>query len=520
MKIKSYVLNSRNFRKSFSIFKRVLKSASKFNLRNILVRRYTPQKLIRLVHEDLPLFGEDINKLIKKFEKDFLPYCIAQSNPMYMAFPDSGNAISGLVGDIYKPFLNQNLIADKKSAPLGTYLEIQVIDWFRQLVGYKKSKIFPKDISQVGGMLSLGGVLSNVIALLVSRNKLFKDSFEKGLTCNDVCILVPESINHYSIDLAMGYLGLGSQNLEYVKLDSHFRMDLDYLKSKIKNIKSKNKKVLAVVSYAGDSRTMQIDHLKQISDICRKERIWFHVDACHGFSLLFSENQKKKLDGINLADSITFDPHKSLMLPYPCSLVLFKNPANLMGLSKDCNMALSANTYDLGQITPFIGSKSFESLKLWFLLKSMGLKNIGKIIDSRTNLTLFLKKLVDMDSDFVALNDVTINSLCFLFYPSSLKERHSIANKNQKKEIEKFLDRLNEKIQDKIYSNGSSCVHLFRLVDIGDRALLKNSGARQVLGIILGNARTTPKDIKNIFNTIKRLGVQIYNDEKENILGF
>ena len=180
-------------------------------------------------------------------------------------------------------------------------------------------------------------------------------------------------------------------------------------------------------------------------------------------------------------------------------------------------MALSPNTYDVGQITPFIGSKPFESLKIWFLLKSMGLKNIGKVIDYRTNLTLFFKKLIDEDPNFISLNEVNINSFCFIFFPESLRKKYTYANKNQKKRIQSFLDSLNRKIQEELYLTGDYCIHSFNLIDFGNKALLKKSGPRQVLGAILGNALTTPKHIKNMFNTIKRLGVKIYEHEKESI---
>ena len=102
-------------------------------------------------------------------------------------------------------------------------------------------------------------------------------------------------------------------------------MNLDDLKEQIKKIKKSGGEILAVSAYAGDSRTMQNDNFEEIHKICESNNIWFHIDACHGSALLFSNKLKHKLKGIELADSVTLDPHKVLMVPYPNSIVLFKN---------------------------------------------------------------------------------------------------------------------------------------------------------------------------------------------------
>lgn len=509
MKRDIFCLNRYNVKYVQDILKRVVDIGIKFNIRDEVVKSYDSSMLIEKVKEDVPIKGKDINLLINDFEKNFLPYCVNQSSPGYLAFPDAANSVSGLVADSFKSFINQNLIADIKSAPIGTYLEIQVIDWFRKLVGYTSNN-FPKDISKVGGVVSFGGTLSNITALLVARSKVFKNSFYKGLPNNTPksYVLTPEVVEHYSNGIALGYLGLGAENVLHIKTDSSFKMDLEDLERKIKDVLGRGDKIIAVVSYAGDSRTMNIDRFSEISTICKRYGLWFHIDACHGGALIFSDRQKTKLLGIEMADSVTIDPHKILMLPYPCSLVLFKEPSDLTTVSKNFDMTIHNNTYDLGQITPFIGSKSFESLKIWFLLKSIGIKKLGQIIDLRTKLAQNFKDFIDKNEDFVSLNDVSINGVCFLYYPYTLRNIYSNADSLTKFKIENLIDDLNKSIHDQLYRGGSVCVHTFKLCDMGNRALLKNSGKRQVLGIIIGNHNTSKEDIHKIVKLISEVASQ------------
>jgi len=513
LNIDDFFLNKKNKDYAKKLFEKALNIGINFNTNDTIIKKYSTSFLINLVKQDLPVEGEDIKDILNEFKEKFLPYCVNQSSPKYIAFPDAGNSIPGFIAEILKPFLNQNLIADIKSAPVGTYMEIQLINWFRQLIGYKQNNDFPKNISEIGGICCFGGVLSNVSALLVARSKLFHDSFKNGLGNKTAFLLVPELVDHYCTSLAMGYLGFGTKNLVEVKVTSDFKIDLEDLEKKIKQIKQEGKEVLAVIAYAGDTKTMRIDKIDEIAKICKKHNVWLHVDACHGGSLLFSETQKYKLKGIELADSVTIDPHKILAVPYPSSIVLFKNASDLIRVSRTYDATIKLNTYDLGQITPYIGSKSFESLKLWFLIKSLGVKKIGEIVDRRTEIVKYFKRLIDESKDFIALNDVNINGFSFIFFPQDLREK-CFVNKSNKDDVLFFLDKLNKELHDVLYEEGEVCINTFKLIDIANKAFLRETGKRQVLGVTFGNSLTKKKDVDRVYELLIKTGSSVYEEEK------
>ena len=495
----NYFLNNNKYYAQ-QLFNKVINIWIDFSTRKEFIKPYNKELLISLVKEEFKEEWLPIEELIKYFSTEFIPYCINQASVNYIAFPDSGNSLSWYVWDIFKIFLNQNLIADVRSAPLGTYLEINLINQFRKFIWYEVND-YPKDISEVWWVYTYWWVMSVVTWLLVARSKKLWKSFKMWIDSNNYYILVPKWINHYSVSLAMWYLGFGTDKVIEVSLNKDFTINIDELETIIHKAKSNNLNILAIIAYAWDSRTMRIDNLEEISKISKKYNIWLHVDACHWWALLFSKKYKQKLKWIEKADSVTLDPHKVLSVTYPSSLVLFKNSKDLLLVSKNYDMTIEENSFDLWQITPFIWSKSFESLKLWFLIKHFGLSKLSEMVGYRIDLTKYFYNLLKDDDEFITMHSVNINSICFMYKPKGF-----LLNKEN---VYK-LDKLNKKIEEYLYKKWELSIHSFKLPDCGNK-VLPIWEVRQVLGIIIGNNNLTKKDLYNAYLNIKKAWSYLYN---------
>ena len=325
----------------------------------------------------MPIEGVELDKLVEKFKEEILPYCSNFSTTNFMGFPDAGNSIAGLSGAIFTDLLQQNLINSSFCAPIATFMEIAVIKWLRELVGYNIKPI--KNIYDVGGIITYGGTGSNATAMLLARENHRKNTMGNGVTNpSDYKVIIPKAIGHYSIKSSCMWLGCGDNIIE-VPINN-FKYDLEKLREVIKNNKGK---IMCVVAYVGDSRTMSIENLQGVYEVVKSEdkNIWIHADACHGFSLAFSEKIKNKINGLELFDSISTDPHKVLMIPYTLSALLIKDPEKIKMLSSTSDLIMQ-EPYAFGQVTPFIGSKSWISLKAWFVLKNLGVKEIFKRLKS------------------------------------------------------------------------------------------------------------------------------------------
>lgn len=453
--------------------------------------------------ENIPQKGRSMNEILLEFKSKILDGSINQFNPNYIAFPDAGNAVSGLSADTLIPFINQNLISTTKSAPTGTFAEIQVINWIRELLGYQVNK-FPSEASECAGMFVSGGVMANTIGLLAARCKTFPNSRSKGMSSakvKPILIIAGPTVYHYSHIAAFWWLGMGEENIVYVKTTDKFRFDPKDLKEKIKKYNNGDtSKVVAVVCQAGDSRTTTIEDFETISNIVKNNGIWLHIDACHGGVMLFSSRLKKKLKGIENANSVSIDPHKGLCLTYPASMVLFKNVEDLKLLAKSTDITINKGSYDLGQITPFLGSKSFESLKLWFLIKNLGVEGIGKLVEYRYNLAESWQQSIDKSKYFVSLNSIELNSVVFSISPSKVRNHYPDKIISRVK-----LSELNKGLHNKVYADGHLCIHTFDFIDYPNVLKFDTREKIRVLGSIFGNPLTNNHDFRFIIEYMESL---------------
>ena len=441
---------------------------------------------------EFPIEGIGINKLCEEIVNDLVPYCTNFHNPSFMGFPDSGNSSAGVIGGVASELLQQNIINATFCAPIATYIEIFVINWFRKLIGYSVSESV-KTVEEIGGIVTYGGTMSNAVAMLLARINKKPETYVKGIdSSDDLWVIVPEDLGHYSICASLCWTGCGNKTIEVPT--KKFRYDIDMLKNIIMENKSK---IMGIVLYAGDSRTMTIEDISTVYHVIKKcdENIWVHVDACNGFCLAFSDKLRYKLNGIELCDSVSLDPHKMMMLPYTASILLVKNPDMMSKLRTKSDLIMNDNL-SFGQITPFIGSKAWISLKIWCVMRSYGKKGLQRVMDERYELAQYLKERINQTENTLLLNDVDAFAVVFLFYPNNT-----------------FLDDdkiniINKKIYERITNEKKYYIHQFPLT-------IEHQGTKKIiypLRFFSGNSFLTKKKIDAMLVDICEKGKNIYEN--------
>jgi L-2,4-diaminobutyrate decarboxylase len=404
-----------------------------------------------------------------------------------MGFPDAGNAVAGIAGNITADLLQQNLINQSFCSPSGTFAEIAVVRWLREIVGYTNPEQVT-DIFDVGGVITGGGTTSNAIAIMLARENHKPETMKTGVAIDDdFYLVVPKGIGHYSVKSAQMWVGCGNRLLE-VETDG-FRYNLAELERTLRTYKGK---IMGLVAYAGDSRTMTVEHFDKVATLVRSidPTIWLHADACHGFSLGFSDTLRAKLQGIEQFDSITTDPHKVMNSPYTISSLLVREPHKLKSTSSMSDLIMQEQ-FAFGQITPFLGSRPWASLKLWFVIKNLGRKGFGTIIDQRHQLALDLAALLEAAHDFVLINNVDINAVAFMY-----------TGGRQDRPIEE-LNSLNKKIHKMLIQEGSYHLHQFSVPDAG---IIKRGEIIYPLRFMSGNPHTTTQHITDMLQYVRTLG--------------
>lgn len=457
------------------------------------------EELVSALGECIPESGADLTCVLDEVRERITRYSVAQSHPGYLAFPDSGNAVAALAGAVLAPMLNQNLIAVDRSAPAATFVTVQVLEWLRELVGYRSLPLDElRGVRDVAGLPTSGGHMSNHIAMLAALGTAFPEARAKGLQALPTrpVVVMAGPIAHYSHSDAAFHLGLGWDSVVTVPALPGFTTDPAAVERVLAD-PPEGTTPFMVVGVAGNCRTTGLDDLAALAEVCARHGVWFHADACHGGSLIFDPGQRSRfLAGIERADSVSLDPHKGLFSPYPSSYVVFRDRGRLVQFSRHNDAVLADGCWDLGLVTPFVGSNAFQALPTWMLLKNVGTRRLGEIVAARTELVRLLSRLLADSGLFVQLNDVDFYRLAFVFCPpvarAAIRELPADNRVAAVATIGAYTSRLN----DTLYRAGRVCFDEHTLRDLGDRVGLGPERTFTVMAACPGNPLTTVDQIE------------------------
>lgn len=465
---------------------------------NPLLRYAAPDTLQDVVASPLPYDGHEFDAVLEAADRLVVAHSISQSHPGYLAFPDSANSLAAIAGSVLGRFLNQNLIAVDRSAPAATFVEIQVIEWLRELVGYDAKPLDQlRGVKDVGGVWTTGGHLSNHVAMLAALGHAFPAARKGGLRALDTqpTVVMSGPIAHYSHSDAAFHLGLGWDSVLTVPATAGYTTDVDAVEKALADPPA-GKSPFVVIGVAGNCRTTGLDDLAALGEICRRYGVWFHVDACHGGSLIFSERLRTRhLARIELADSISLDPHKGLFTPYPSSYVIFKDPHVLTQFSRHEAIVQRDDCWDLGLITPFLGSRGFESLATWMMLRHIGVRQLGALVEARQALVRHLQRRIDATGLFICLNRVDFYRLAFVFCPLPVWHEIRQLDTDDRARAAKIVSNFTSRLNTTLYQGGQVCFDEHTLADIGDRVGTGAGVGYTVMGACPGNPLLSRADL-------------------------
>lgn len=459
--------------------------------RGDLVLRYAPAaELARRFADSLPTSGVSDDELLALLA-DVASWSVAQADPRYLAFPDTGDSVAGIAGGIVAAFLNQNLIAFDRSAPVGSVIEAQLIGWLRELVGFPTTPLTQyAGPASLGGMWTSGGNMSNHVAVLVALAHAFPQVRDSGLVGlpERPAILLASGVEHFSYLGAAQTLGLGSKGLLFADPADDYTTDPAGIAYRLANPPA-GVRIVMVVGVAGNCRTTGLDDLDALATVCERYGVWFHVDACHGSSLLFSDRLRHLVGGVHRADSVSLDPHKGLFVTYPSSYVLFRDPATLGGFARYPDKAADPQCFDLGLVTPFYGSRGFESLKLWAFIRHQGRAGIARLVESRQRAFQQLQSVLERSGLFRILGTSSFYRCAFVFCPPAVDAvvRSLSRDPALHDRIASVVSAYTTAFCEQLYESGEVVFDLFALADLGDRLGLGAGRRYQVMGMCVGH---------------------------------
>jgi aromatic-L-amino-acid/L-tryptophan decarboxylase len=313
----------------------------------------------------------------------------------------SGDPVSA-AADLLASVLNQNVTA-WRSGPAAVAVEQTVVSWLGQAISCPGFR----------GHLAGGGSSANLMALAMARESK-APSNENGIV-RGMVIYASDQV-HMSIPKAIALLGIGRDNVHRIATDARFRMIPEELEARLRQDTALGKTPVAVVASAGTVTTGAIDPLRQIADIARRYGAWFHIDGAYGALAAIAEPQK--FEGMELADSISLDPHKWLYQSLDCGCLLYRSAeAAQKAFSHTGDYARSLSADPIEGFAFFEESmelsRRFRALKLWLSLRYHGLgafrQSIRKDLGHAQRLAHSIKK----ESELELLAPVELSAVCF-----------------------------------------------------------------------------------------------------------
>ena len=440
------------------------------NLRDRGVYRHMFSRRIRdRLDATLPTKGTDFDGLLRVFREDIIPFSRQNAHPRMFGYVQSPGTPIAAFADLLASTLNANLTV-WRSAPAPVEVERLTIDWIRQILGFN---------AEAGGLFVSGGSMANLAALAAARQT--KDCSSGRLR------IYASSETHFSIVKAAALLGIGRENVCHIAVDQRFRIRTDDLVVKITADLEAGCVPLCVVANAGTVNTGAVDSLAEIREIANRFQLWMHVDGSYGALAILAKSARELFAGIERADSVALDPHKWLYLPVDVGCVIYRDPeivhaafaheaeyTRIIGQEADEAFAF----WDYG---PEL-SRRFRALKVWMLLKGVGVDALSEAIENNLACARHLESMVRASDDFEMAAPVELSIFCFRHMPAQLRN-----------ESPKTIDAFNERLLVALQRDGSSYLSNATL---GGRFALR--------GCVL-NYRTTLHDIEILLDDLRRV---------------
>ncbi|NOT54466.1 MAG: decarboxylase, partial [Deltaproteobacteria bacterium] len=261
------------------------------------------------------------------------------------------------------------------AAPALAQIEATVIRWFCDVVGYPAS---------ARGLLTTGGSLANFSAVVTARRDRLPENFLAGT-------MYVSDQTHHSIQKAALLAGFPPANVRAIPVDSQFRVRLDVLAQRMVEDRNAGFTPFLIVGNAGTTNTGAVDDLSALARIAQREGAWFHADAAYGGCFLFTAQGRAAMRGIELADSVTLDPHKGLFLSYGTGSLLVKDGATLKRAHQVTAAYLPSveddpDVVDFANMSPEL-SREFRGLRVWLPFKMHGALPFRRNLEEKLALT-------------------------------------------------------------------------------------------------------------------------------------
>jgi glutamate/tyrosine decarboxylase-like PLP-dependent enzyme len=350
--------------------------------------------------EPPPAAGRDFETLLTRLDEDVLPFVGHFDHPRFFGYVPGAGTWPGALGDLIAAATNIDAGSWREAAgPIQ--LELTVLDWFRQWLGYPEA---------AAGVLVSGGSAANLTAIACAREALV------GPMSPQIVAYASDQA-HSSLARAARQLGFRPDQIRILPTDASYRVRPSDLVAAMDADLAAGRLPFLVAANAGSTNTGAVDDLRRLAEICRERNVWLHVDGAYGGFAILTERGRELLDGIALADSVTLDPHKWLAMPFEVGCLMVRQGDALERafelhpeyLRERPDGARIVNFSDRGlQLT-----RASRAIKVWLALQTFGVDAFRSAIDRAMDLTLVAQRRIEADDRLELVTPASLGVLTF-----------------------------------------------------------------------------------------------------------
>ncbi|WP_255949990.1 pyridoxal phosphate-dependent decarboxylase family protein [Streptomyces odontomachi] len=360
----------------------------------------------------LPLTGTPLEEVYEEFRATVLPYPRGNIHPRFWGWVNGSGVPAAAYADLLASVINCTLGSGGNAAMM---VEQQVLDWLKQAMRWPATG---------SGLLTSGASMGHIVALATAREagSATADIRARGaLGAGHQYTVYGSSETHHSMEKAVELLGIGSDHFRQIPVDADFRIDVDALRTAVRQDRAAGLRPLCLVGNAGTVNTGAVDPLEDLLAVAREEDLWFHVDGAFGAFAQLLPDGRTLLAGMAEADSLVFDLHKWLYMPFDASCLLVRAPGaleNAFSSSADyiSSTAQGPASYPVAFSDRGIEqSRPFRALKVWFALKAHGIDTFAETIAGNIDQIGYLTKLADGSDRLEVVSRSALNIVCFRY---------------------------------------------------------------------------------------------------------
>jgi aromatic-L-amino-acid decarboxylase len=392
--------------------------------------------------------------VLDEFTARIAPHTLNSYHPRALSYFTPPPLVASIAGEVLAQWTNQGIDV-WHAGPVGAFVEEEVVRWLCDLVGYGEGSF---------GLCTSGGVMANFIAMALVRDVHLKrlrggGPPPRGAALEGVRLYTGDQ-THFSIARALDELGFPPETLQVLPTDDRYRLHPEPVAAAIAEDRARGILPVAVCAVAGSTNTGSVDMVPQLAAVAAAEGLWFHVDAAYGGAARLSARDAARVPGLELADSVTVDPHKWFFQAYDLGALVVRDGGHLRqtfdrspeyyrggeggtGAGVEAHNdhgdhddhAGQLNFYKLGME----GTRRFRALKLWASWKHLGTEGLGRLVEMNDDVAAYLAARVNEADDFEAVPaEPELSVVCFRHLPGGAQTARAM----DPRELDAHQDRL------------------------------------------------------------------------------